>query len=240
MRGHRSRVSISSQLTAKKTSSSTEALASLAWIGTPPAGTPISTSCIPSHYTKSNSVPLNQDINISMAVDENLPDEVVVERLEIIRKQTRKDKHSPGTTSLGLAGTPPSSKQGFSLSGFQLREHSTPNTGSTCQAEESEYVQESLPASMIPDDADLDSDDSAVWRTARKALFCIREIIRTERKYQEALKALLAGQVRHYYDVSGMPWLRCIYLDSEPTTTANVVVPSRPHTSIRSVVEGLH
>lgn len=240
MRGHHSKVSVSSPLTAKKTSSSTEALASLAWIGTPPAGTPISTYCIPSHYTKSNASPINQDINISMAVDENLPDEVVVERLEIIRKQTRKNKHSPGTTSLGLAGTPPSSKQRFSLSGFQLREHLTPNTASTCQAEESEHVHESSPTSMILDDTDLDSDDAAVWHTARKALFCIREIIRTERKYQEALKALLAGQVRHYYDISGMPWLKCIYLDSEPTTSVNVVVPSRPHTSIRSVVEGLH
>ncbi|OJA10316.1 hypothetical protein AZE42_05182 [Rhizopogon vesiculosus] len=195
--GHHNRGFITSPLTAQKTSPSTEALASLAWTGTTSQmGTSVSTSRIPPYYTKSNTVPVNPEINISMAVDENLPDEVVVERLEIIRRQgTRKDKHPPMTTSLGLAGTPLSSKRGFAE--FQLREYSASNASATCQSEEYELIQQSLPASVILDDAELDSvdsDDTAVWHTARKALFCIREIIRTERKYQEALKTLLAGQ----------------------------------------------
>ncbi|OAX40873.1 hypothetical protein K503DRAFT_798430 [Rhizopogon vinicolor AM-OR11-026] len=194
--GHHNRGFLTSPLTAQKTSPSTEALASLAWTGTSQMGTSVSTSRIPPYYTKSNTVPGNPEINISMAVDENLPDEVVVERLEIIRRQgTRKDKHPPMTTSLGLAGTPLSSKRGFAE--FQLREYSASNSSATCQSEEYELIQQSLPASVILDDTELDSvdsDDAAVWHTARKALFCIREIIRTERKYQEALKALLAGQ----------------------------------------------
>lgn len=132
-----------------------------------------------------------------MAMDENLSDEAVVERLEIIRRQSaRKDKHVIRTTGDGLAGTPLPSKRGFSLPEIRLGEYSARSASSACQSEQSNSVQYSLLASAILEDAELDSDD-AVWRTARKALFCIREIIRTERKYQEALKALLAGQVRH-------------------------------------------
>jgi hypothetical protein len=44
------------------------------------------------------------------------------------------------------------------------------------------------------DDAESDIDDAALWSTARKALFCIREIVGTEKKYQGALKMLLTGQ----------------------------------------------
>jgi hypothetical protein len=35
---------------------------------------------------------------------------------------------------------------------------------------------------VILDDAESDIDDAALWSTARKALFCIREIVGTEKK----------------------------------------------------------
>lgn len=38
-------------------------------------------------------------------------------------------------------------------------------------------------------------EDEAMWHTARRALLCCREIVRTERRYQEELKALIAGEV---------------------------------------------
>ncbi|KIK99468.1 hypothetical protein PAXRUDRAFT_512316 [Paxillus rubicundulus Ve08.2h10] len=46
----------------------------------------------------------------------------------------------------------------------------------------------------MPDDATLDSEDAVDWQAVRKALLCIREIVRTERKYQEALKMLVNSQ----------------------------------------------
>lgn len=58
------------------------------------------------------------------------------------------------------------------------------------------------PLPVILDDAESDIDDTALWTAARQALFCIREIVGTERKYQAALKMLLTGQVCYQYDVS--------------------------------------
>ncbi|KAG6380956.1 hypothetical protein JVT61DRAFT_5350 [Boletus reticuloceps] len=51
-----------------------------------------------------------------------------------------------------------------------------------------------LPSPLITQDATSDSEDAEVWRAARKALLCVREIVRTEKKYQEALKMLLNAQ----------------------------------------------
>ncbi|KAG0702723.1 hypothetical protein DFH29DRAFT_920141 [Suillus ampliporus] len=196
-RSHHSSASIApSSSTIQKASPSTEALASLAWIGTSPMmDTSVSTSFVPSHYTKSNAVPTHEGIDISMAVDENLSDEAVVKRLEIIRKRsTRNDKHRSlpvsRTTSHDLASIS-LSEQAFSHLEFQLGDRFASHPSSPCQSEESEPV---TPLPVILDDAELDPDDAALWSTARKALFCIREIVRTERKYQEALKMLLTGQ----------------------------------------------
>ncbi|KAG1757854.1 hypothetical protein EDB19DRAFT_1901344 [Suillus lakei] len=193
-RSHHSSASIAlSASITQKASPSTEALASLAWIGASPMCPSVSTSSGTSHYTQSSAIPTDEEINISMAMDENLSDEAVVEQLEIIRKRNRKDKHQslpiPRDTSHGLASIPVS-KQGSSHL-FQLGVHFASHPSSPCQSEESEPV---TPLSVILDDTELDTDDAALWSTARKALFCIREIIGTERKYQEALKMLLTGQ----------------------------------------------
>ena len=198
--GHHSRTCIASlPLTARKTSSSTEALAALVWIGMSSVGASVSATCIPTYHPKSNAVPASQEIDVlfSMAVDESLPDEIVVERLEIIRKQSaRMDKDITRTTSHDLADASLSSKRSFSLTEFRLGEYPVRNASSACRSEMSGPGQQSLPGSVILDDPELDPDDAAIWRAARRALLCIREILRTERRYQEALKALLAGQVR--------------------------------------------
>lgn len=179
----------------QKASPSTEALASLAWIGASPMSTSVSTSSGTSHYTQSSAVPTDdsEEINISMAMDENLSDEAVVEHLEIIRKRSREDKHRslpvPRATRYGPTGIP-LSKQGSSHL-FQLGDHFASHPSSPCRLEESESV---TPLPVISDDAELDIDDAALWSTARKALFCIREIVGTEKKYQGALKMLLTGQ----------------------------------------------
>lgn len=54
-----------------------------------------------------------------------------------------------------------------------------------------------LPLHLPPilKDATPDLEDTAVWQAARKAFLCIREIVRTEKRYQEALKMLLNAQV---------------------------------------------
>lgn len=177
----------------QKASPSTEALASLAWIGASPMCASVSTSSGTSQYTQSSTVPTDEEIHISIAIDENLSDEAVVEHLEIIRKRSYNDKHRslpvPKATSHGLASIP-LSKQGSSYL-FQLGDHSASNPSSPCLSEESEPV---TPLPVILDDAESDIDDAALWTTARQALFCIREIIGTERKYQAALKMLLTGQ----------------------------------------------
>ncbi|KAG2154556.1 hypothetical protein DEU56DRAFT_769180 [Suillus clintonianus] len=190
-RSHYSSTSVAlSTSTTQKASPSTEALASLAWIGASPMGTSLSTSSVSSHYTRYNPVPTDDEIDIYMAMDENLSDEAVVEQLEIIRKRSRKDKHRslpvPRAASYGSASIP-LSKQGCS----PLGDHLASYPSSLCQSEESEPV---TPLPVILDDLELDTDDAALWSTARRALFCIREIIGTERKYQEALKMLLTGQ----------------------------------------------
>ncbi|KAG1749736.1 uncharacterized protein EDB91DRAFT_762070 [Suillus paluster] len=193
-RSHHSSASIAlSPSTTQKASPSTEALASLAWIGASPMGTCVSTSFVPSHYT--NAVSADEEIDISMAVDENLSDETLLKRLEIIRERsTRNDKHRSlpvsRVTSHDLASIP-LSEQGSSHLEFQYGDHFGGHTSSPCQSEESEPV---TPLPVILHDVELDSHDAALWSTARKALFCIREIVRTERKYQDALKMLLTGQ----------------------------------------------
>ncbi|KAG2370145.1 hypothetical protein BDR07DRAFT_1456124 [Suillus spraguei] len=178
-RHHSASVALSASNT-QKASPSTEALASLAWIGTSLMSTSVSTSFGTPHYTQSSTVPTDEEINISMAMDENLSDEAVVEHLEIIRKRSSKDKRRslpvPRTTSHDLVSTP-LSKQGSSHL-FQLGDHFTSHSSSPCLSGESES----------------DMDDAALWSTARKALFCIREIVGTEKKYQAALKMLLTGQ----------------------------------------------
>lgn len=175
----------------QKASPSTEALASLAWIGASPMCASVSTSSGTSQYTQSSAVPTDEEIHISIAIDENLSDEAVVEHLEVIRKRSYKDKHRslpiPRATSHGLASMP-HSKQGYL---FQLGDHSASNPSSPRLSEESESV---TPLPVILDDAESDIDDTALWTAARQALFCIREIVGTERKYQAALKMLLTGQ----------------------------------------------
>lgn len=193
-RRHHSSASIAlSASSTQKASPSTEALASLAWIGASPMSTSVSTPSGNSHYTQTSAVPIDEEINISMAMDENLSDEAVVEHLDIIRKRSCKDKHRslpvPRATSHGPASIP-LSKQGSGHL-FQLGDHFASHPSSSCRSEESESVP---PLPVILDDAELDTDDAALWSTARKALFCIREIIGTEKKYQGALKMLLTGQ----------------------------------------------
>lgn len=178
---HHSSASIAlSASSTQKASPSTEALASLAWIGASPMSTSVLTSFGTSNYTQSSAVPTDDEINISMAMDENLSDEAVVEHLEIIRKRSSKDKHrslpAPRTTSYGSASTPLSEQESSHL--FQLEDHFTSHPSSPCLSGESQS----------------EMDDAALWSTARKALFCIREIVGTEKKYQGALKMLLTGQ----------------------------------------------
>ncbi|KAG2057096.1 hypothetical protein BDR06DRAFT_952207 [Suillus hirtellus] len=173
----------------QKASPSTEALASLAWIGTSPMSTSVSTFSGSSHYTQSTAVPTDEEISISMAMDENISDETVVEHLEIIRKRSSKDKYQPLPVPRATSHGIPLSKQGSSHL-FQLGDHLTSHSNSPWRSEEPESVTP-LP---VMDDAELDIDDAALWSTARKALLCIREIVGTEKKYQGALKMLQTGQ----------------------------------------------
>ncbi|KAG2084844.1 hypothetical protein BD769DRAFT_556275 [Suillus cothurnatus] len=118
----------------RKASPSTEALASLAWIGASPISTSVSTSPRTSYYTQSSAVPTDEEINISMAMDENLSDEAVVEHLEIIRKRSCKDKRRPfpvlRTTSHDSASIPLSKQESSHL--FQLGDHFTSHPSSPC------------------------------------------------------------------------------------------------------------
>ncbi|KIJ66194.1 hypothetical protein HYDPIDRAFT_166505 [Hydnomerulius pinastri MD-312] len=180
----------------RRTSVSTEALASLAWIGTPPMES--SPAGADPRRRRGGVAPPSDHSQFSMAIavgDESMTDELLVDRLERIRMTGSLSEHGHGSASSSrYSPTPLPSpvtsndrlkRRGSLLSRFSRAPPPTSQRLESCDL---------LLSPILPEDPALDPDDAAIWQAARKALLCIREIVRTERKYQEALKMLLNGQ----------------------------------------------
>jgi len=111
--------------------------------------------------------------------DDEVTDEVIVEELEKLR--TGHQNHLRSSLPSGRQ-----SKHGdFGRPGHS-RAMSTPNMGDV-------VLHPHVPEKARTLDAN-DPEDSATWHITRSALFCCREIVKTERRYQEELKALIGGE----------------------------------------------
>ena len=134
----------------------------------------------------------------SMAIaveDDSISDDVLVDRLEEVRRIGGPSEHgrdvSPSTSS---DNSHFSSVEGDENGFLHISCPSSSSSPST--PDQLAKPRDVLPPSpLIPGDTASDSEDAEVWKAARKALLCIREIVRTEKKYQEALKMLLNAQV---------------------------------------------
>lgn len=121
--------------------------------------------------------------------DDSISDDVLVDRLEKVRRIS-------GPFERGRDASPSRSQSNahFSSAGG---DESTISPMSCPPASDrlAKPRDVPLPSPLISKDTTSDSEDVAVWQAARKALLCIREIVRTEKKYQEALNMLLNAQV---------------------------------------------
>ncbi|EIW86955.1 hypothetical protein CONPUDRAFT_141264 [Coniophora puteana RWD-64-598 SS2] len=187
---------------ARPVSISTDVLASLAWIGTPPSFSPTSSSP-PPPYSSNHLV---CDLGISIPVhDESLSDDVLVERLEKFRKEASASKRSSRSrlvqgpirtntiTSQASSNSSEGSSSSFSCS-LPPPVPSLPPMYVSPKGSGPEASEAGHDAKLEDEDEeDTDSEDTAIWCSARKALLCVREIVRTERSYQDALRTLLRG-----------------------------------------------
>ncbi|KAF9245875.1 hypothetical protein BU15DRAFT_58813 [Melanogaster broomeanus] len=171
------------ETTSRRTSVSTEALASLAWTGTP---TPSLTSCpfIAALRHRQSSSDQSRHNGMTMDVDDDsVSDDVMVDRLERIRRMDR-------LTEQGRDSSPPRSSVTAHSSRLGGRRTSCTSPLHLWHSESNKVL--SLP--LIPDNHTSDSEDAATWQAARKTLLCIREIVRTERKYHDGMQMLLNSQ----------------------------------------------
>lgn len=144
------------------------------------------------HWTDSAILP--DHFSMAIAVEDvSLSDDVLVDQLEKVRRIGGASEHSRDASPSGSLGNAHFSSVGGDENG-PLRTSPLSSSPSTSDR----LVNPSnvlLPPPPIPKDAASDSEDAEVWQSARKALLCIREIIRTEKKYQEALKMLENAEV---------------------------------------------
>lgn len=141
----------------------------------------------------------------------DVPDEVLVQELERIRhegKSSRKKRKSSapagGTSSNGhsnvscekereerekaiVYGGPEEAKWRES-EWVKLREAASDSESEMSQSDE-ELEGVGSPRSVLSE-----AEEDAGWKSARRALLCCRELVRTERSYQSRLRQLLAGE----------------------------------------------
>ncbi|KAF9820065.1 hypothetical protein IEO21_01727 [Rhodonia placenta] len=130
----------------------------------------------------------------------DVPDEVLVQELDKLWKE--------GRSRVSKSRTPTSSQQGHgsdydsrdwrpssfvygNSSGSQWRTSTRFQLGGESDSEDEEGLEETV------EEAEEDAEDAEEWRTARRALLCCRELVRTERNYQARLRQLLNAQSSH-------------------------------------------
>lgn len=168
------------------------------------------------------SIELKRGWTFAMAMADEVTDEVLVEQLEKMRNGPSSHNFSPS-----VAWMQHSSKHG----------DSTTRTRSISSVHPHPHVMDRAHTERI----NSDLEDAATWRTARRALLCCREMVRTEKRYQEELKALLNGEVRktpsQFYvqsPITDMVLVVCGDIDNNAPTSSNANLPPCPPTRIRS------
>ena len=168
------------------TGGSTEVLASLAWLGTPST----TWGSYAANRRRPSANPAFSPDHFSMAIaveDDSMSDDALVNRLEEVRQ-------IGGASTYGRCVSPSRSRRSPSSgpygdnNGFAPISWLSPLPAPVQHAQSNEGL---LPSSHTTSC----SEDAEIWQAARKTLLCIREIVRTEKKYQEALTMLLNAQV---------------------------------------------
>ena len=109
--------------------------------------------------------------------DDEVTDEVLVEELEKLRKGPGKDRRFHPSLA------------------WQSRHIDSVRIGHIGHSRANPVPHMSDAAVAHTSDPTTDSEDAATWRTARSAVLCCREMVRTERRYHGDLNALLDGKV---------------------------------------------
>lgn len=134
--------------------------------------------------------------HLSMAIaveDDSISDDVLVDRLEKVRRTSGPPEQVKDILPLRTSDNAHFRGVGEDADGFFRT--SFPSSSPPTPEQLVKPCAVSLHSPLMSKDTTSDTDDAAVWHTVRKALLRIREIVRTEKKYQEALKMLLNAQV---------------------------------------------
>jgi hypothetical protein len=185
-----------------RTSSKTDTLASLAWTGVVPSMPTSPTEYGHSEDSLSSSelespgqgidtheprqdMELKRGWTFAMAMaDEEVTDEVLVEQLEKMRHDASPGGEQDYQFHSSLVWEQHPTRPGGSA---RKRSISSPN-----MIDASSHPH-ALGKAHTSDVNDLEG--VTTWPTARRALLCCREMVRTEKRYQEELKSLINGQV---------------------------------------------
>lgn len=125
--------------------------------------------------------------------DDSISDDVLVDQLEKVRRIGDSSERGRDISPSRFSGDPHFRNVREDTNGsFHT---SSPSSSPSSPNHPVKPCDVPLRFPLVSKDTISDTDDAAVWQAARKALLCIREIIRTEKKYQEALKMLLNAQV---------------------------------------------
>ena len=175
-----------------RTSTGTDKLASFAWTGVILPSPESSTEDSHTEFISSpppedgrpaeehmSHIELKRGLTLAMAMaDDGLTDEVLVEELEKMRRKSDPD-------------------QQYQLSRVWMRQPKAGHVRSaTTNVNEGNVRLQLHNLSRATSIGDNDAEEAATWNIARRALLCCREIVRTEKRYQEKLRALLDGDVR--------------------------------------------
>ncbi|KAG9314140.1 hypothetical protein JVU11DRAFT_4925 [Chiua virens] len=198
----------------RRTSGSTEMLASLAWIGSPR----IPPDPYPANHRRqsASTTCLSDRFDIAAVVeDDSMSDDALVDRLEKVRRidgSFQPDRDTSLSKCLGNSH--------FLIS--REDENATDVTYTSSPLSLSPVLDPIAEPRDVPPLSPLvsnnetsESEDAVVWKAARKAVLCIREIIRTEKKYQEALKMLLNAQTATPPPPSMIPHVSALVRASE-------------------------
>ena len=132
--------------------------------------------------------------------DEGVTDEVLVAELERLRRTRAKPSEGDEDDFVWMAGRRGRAGAGAGeLVSSVCSGLSDEDADSPLQSIDSSHtlVDPYMPASAVqerPASPVSDEEEEALWHTARRALLCCREIVRTERRYQAELVALLRGR----------------------------------------------
>ncbi|KAI0694430.1 hypothetical protein BC835DRAFT_1006954 [Cytidiella melzeri] len=133
----------------------------------------------------------------------DVSDEVLVQELEKIRKEVRASRNRRRRPNMK---SPPASSVGHGHATFgpeeskwreewnELRDAHRRREGDGEGNSDSESDTSRTESGDFDDSSTALNIDDAGWKTARRALLCCRELVRTERSYQTRLRQLLSGE----------------------------------------------